>query len=73
MHALRVAGQGAAVFVEQVADMPQAIMQMAQRGDVVVTMGAGSISAVPNRLLGINEAEATGKVPALQTKRLGES
>jgi len=47
MHAVRVAGQGEAVFVEQIADMPQAILKMAKPGDVVVTMGAGSIGGVP--------------------------
>ncbi len=46
MHALRVAGQTEAVFVEQIQDMPQAILQMAQAGDVVLTMGAGSIGGV---------------------------
>jgi UDP-N-acetylmuramate--alanine ligase len=50
MHALRVAGQNEAVFVEQIADMPQAIVQMARDGDVVITMGAGSIGGVPNRV-----------------------
>ncbi|OIR18357.1 UDP-N-acetylmuramate--L-alanine ligase [mine drainage metagenome] len=48
MHALRVAGQSEAVFVEQIADMPQTILQMARDGDVVLTMGAGSIGSVPN-------------------------
>ncbi len=48
MHALRVAGQSEAVFVEQIADMPQTILQMARDGDVVLTMGAGSIGGVPN-------------------------
>jgi UDP-N-acetylmuramate--alanine ligase len=47
MHAVRVAGQEAAVFVEKIQDMPQAILKMAQPGDVVVSMGAGSISGVP--------------------------
>jgi UDP-N-acetylmuramate--alanine ligase len=47
MHALRVAGQNEAVFVEAIADMPQAIMQMVRDGDVVVTMGAGSVGGVP--------------------------
>jgi UDP-N-acetylmuramate--alanine ligase len=51
MQALRVAGQSAAVFVEQIADMPQAIMQMARDGDVVVTMGAGTIGNVPSALV----------------------
>jgi UDP-N-acetylmuramate--alanine ligase len=48
MHALRVAGQNEAVFVENIADMPQTILQMARAGDVVLTMGAGSIGGVPN-------------------------
>lgn len=47
MRALRVAGQSEAVFVEQIANMPQAIAQQAQDGDVVVCMGAGSIGGVP--------------------------
>jgi len=47
MQALRVAGQSAAMFVEQIADLPQAVMTMARDGDVVVTMGAGSIGNVP--------------------------
>ena len=50
MHALRVAGQNEVVFVESIADMPQAILQMARDGDVVLTMGAGSIGGVPNQL-----------------------
>ncbi|MFZ2541241.1 MAG: UDP-N-acetylmuramate--L-alanine ligase [Gallionella sp.] len=73
MHALRVAGQTEAVFIEQIADMPQAIMQMARDGDVVVTMGAGSIGTLPNKLLGISDADATGKMPAMQAQRSGES
>jgi UDP-N-acetylmuramate--alanine ligase len=47
MHALRLAGQSEAIFVEHIADMPQSIMQWAREGDVVVTMGAGSIGNVP--------------------------
>jgi UDP-N-acetylmuramate--alanine ligase len=73
MHALRVAGQNEAVFVEDIQDMPQAIMQIARDGDVVITMGAGSIGGVPNRLLGNNESESTGQMPAMQAQRLGES
>jgi UDP-N-acetylmuramate--alanine ligase len=51
MHALRVAGQSEAVFVENIADMPQTIVQMARDGDVVLTMGAGSIGGVPAKLV----------------------
>ena len=47
MRALRVAGHEEGLFVEQVAELPQAILQMAKDGDVVVTMGAGSIGGVP--------------------------
>jgi UDP-N-acetylmuramate--alanine ligase len=50
MRALRVAGKDEAVFVEQIADMPQAILNMAKPGDVVVTMGAGSIGGVPEQV-----------------------
>jgi UDP-N-acetylmuramate--alanine ligase len=72
MHALRVAGQSEAVFVEDINLMPQAIMQMARDGDVVITMGAGSIGTTPNRLLGRGDIEATGKIPAMPAQRSGE-
>ena len=72
MHALRVAGQSEAVFVEDIQLMPQAIMQMARDGDVVITMGAGSIGSTPNRLLGKNDVDATGKIPAMQAQHSGE-
>ena len=72
MHALRVAGQSEAVFVEDIQQMPQAIMRIVRDSDVVVTMGAGSISGTPNKLLGKNDADATGKIPAMQPQRLGE-
>jgi UDP-N-acetylmuramate--alanine ligase len=49
-HALRVAGKVAPVFVEEIANMPATIMDIIKDGDVVITMGAGSISGVPARL-----------------------
>ncbi|HVK96077.1 MAG TPA: UDP-N-acetylmuramate--L-alanine ligase [Noviherbaspirillum sp.] len=49
-HALRVVGKVDPVFVEDIADMPATIMSMARDGDVVITMGAGSISGVPVKL-----------------------
>ncbi|GAA4023384.1 UDP-N-acetylmuramate--L-alanine ligase [Actimicrobium antarcticum] len=49
-HALRVAGKVEPVFVEAIADMPETIMNMLRDGDVVITMGAGSISGVPAKL-----------------------
>ena len=49
-RALRVAGRIEPVFVEQVADMPQAIRDGARSSDVVLVMGAGSIGQVAARL-----------------------
>ena len=49
-RALRVAGKVEPVFVEQIADLPQAILGVVRDGDVVITMGAGSIGAVPAKL-----------------------
>ncbi len=49
-RAIRVAGKIEPIFVENIADMPAAIMQVARAGDVVVTMGAGSIGGVPARI-----------------------
>jgi UDP-N-acetylmuramate--alanine ligase len=49
-RALRVAGRIEPVFVENIADMPQAILDVVRDGDVVITMGAGSIGAVPGKL-----------------------
>ena len=49
-RAIRVAGKVEPVFVEVIGDMPAAIVQAAQPGDVVITMGAGSIGVVPGQL-----------------------
>jgi len=49
-RALRVAGKVEPRFVEDVAELAQAIRESAQDGDVVITMGAGSISRVPAQL-----------------------
>ena len=50
-RALRVAGKVDPVFVDDVAELPEAIVEQAHGGDVVITMGAGSIGAVPGRVL----------------------
>jgi len=51
MRAVRVAGKVEPVFVEDIAQMPDAIRRLAKDGDVVVTMGAGSIGGVPSLLV----------------------
>jgi UDP-N-acetylmuramate--alanine ligase len=49
-RSLRAAGKVEPVFVQAIADMPAAIINAARDGDVVITMGAGSISGVPHQL-----------------------
>ncbi len=51
-RALRVAGWIEPVFVEEIGTMAKSILGMAQDGDVVITMGAGSIGTVPGTLAG---------------------
>ena len=50
-RAIRVAGNVEPVFIKNIADMPGAIRKIARAGDVVITMGAGSIGSVPAALL----------------------
>ena len=50
-RALRVAGRVEPLFVDNVADLPQAIADNAKGGDVVMCMGAGSIGAVPGKVV----------------------
>lgn len=50
-RALSAAGGPEPVFVENMGDMPQRILEVARDGDVVMTMGAGSISSIPARLI----------------------
>jgi len=50
-RALRVAGKIEPVFVASVADLPQAILDNARGGDVVLCMGAGSIGAVSAKVV----------------------
>ncbi|MEG0447495.1 MAG: UDP-N-acetylmuramate--L-alanine ligase, partial [Comamonas sp.] len=50
-RALRVAGKVEPVFVENIADLPAAIAANALGGDVLLCMGAGSIGAVPGKLV----------------------
>jgi len=49
-RAVRVAGRTEPVFVEQVGELAEAIRDFARAGDVVIIMGAGSISRVPGQL-----------------------
>jgi UDP-N-acetylmuramate--alanine ligase len=61
-RAVRVQGKVEPIFVEQIAEVPAAIRAAARDGDIVLTMGAGSIGGVPSMLLknGAREKTATG-------------
>jgi len=56
-RAVRVAGRVEPVFVESVDDLDEAILAAARGGDVVVTMGAGSIGGVAPRIASARGAE----------------
>ena len=46
-RAVRVLGKVEPIFVESIGDVPAAVRAIARDGDVVLTMGAGSIGTVP--------------------------
>ncbi len=62
-RALRVAGQVEPVFVQDIKDMEQAIIDNSQGGDVVLCMGAGSIGAVPARVVELGLRQVDSKEP----------
>ena len=60
-RAVRVAGKVEPFFVDAIEAMPQAILDNARDGDVVMCMGAGSIGQVPGKILAMLQAkERTG-------------
>ncbi len=56
-RAIRVVGDVEPVFVEDIADMPRMILSAARDDDVVITMGAGTIGAVPAKLARIEDVQ----------------
>jgi UDP-N-acetylmuramate--alanine ligase len=46
-RSLRLGGRLEPVFVEAVTDLPGEILRVVRAGDVVITMGAGSVGRVP--------------------------
>ena len=59
-RAIRVHGRVEPVFVERIADLPAAILGLARDGDVVLTMGAGSIGNVPGLLANARPRSVNG-------------
>jgi UDP-N-acetylmuramate--alanine ligase len=60
-RALRVAGKVDPVFVDDIAEMPQAIVEQVRGGDVVIAMGAGSIGNVAARVSEMLSGASNGK------------
>ncbi|MFW5330933.1 UDP-N-acetylmuramate--L-alanine ligase [Hydrogenophaga sp. ZJX-1] len=58
-RALRVAGKLEPVFVDDIAAMPQAVLDNARDGDVVLCMGAGSIGAVAGQVVELAQKDRT--------------
>ena len=56
-RALRLGGKLEPVFVDGIDDMPQAIVDFVQDGDIVMCMGAGSIGQVPARIIAMLEIQ----------------
>jgi UDP-N-acetylmuramate--alanine ligase len=54
-RALRVAGKIEPVFVADMGELPQTLLDNVRDGDVVICMGAGTIGAVPSKVLDILE------------------
>ena len=51
VRAIRVQGKAEPIFVETVEELPAAIFNVTQNGDVVLVMGAGSVSNVAQNLM----------------------
>lgn len=58
-RAIRLSSRHEPLFVPEVADLPAAVLGLVQPGDVVITMGAGSIGATCGQIV----AQATQPNP----------
>ncbi len=54
-RAVRVMGKIEPIFVSEVGQLPETLLSVLEPGDVVVTMGAGNISAVPEKLVALSK------------------
>jgi UDP-N-acetylmuramate--alanine ligase len=57
-RALRLGGKVEPIFVDEIAGMPQAAIDNARDGDVLMCMGAGSIGAVPGKIADMLQKQA---------------
>jgi len=59
-RAMRVRGNTDPVFIDAIGDMAAAALRTAQAGDVLLCMGAGSISAVPGHIVALLNRQEAG-------------
>ncbi len=65
-HALRVAGQQALVFAQDLAQLEDIVRSNTQDGDVVMCMGAGTIGQLPGKLSGVKQVAAKPKLQVVR-------
>jgi len=70
-RAVRVAGRLEPHFVDDIAELPQAIIDTVRAGDVVICMGAGSIGGVPAQVVTQLSAEASNANTSSHTSTAG--
>ncbi len=63
-RAMRVRGNTDPVFIDAIGDMAAAALRNAQDGDVLLCMGAGSISAVPGQIVALLQRKHTQEASA---------
>ena len=63
-RAMRVRGNTDPVFVDAIGDMATVALRNAQDGDVLLCMGAGSISAVPGQIVALLQPKHTQEASA---------
>lgn len=67
-RAVRIAGKVEPIFAETIDEVPHTLATLLRDGDVVITMGAGSISGAPVRLQKAQENQCV-VLPIKKTKR----
>jgi UDP-N-acetylmuramate--alanine ligase len=58
VRAVRLAGKVEPMFIDRIQDLPQTVLEVAKPGDVVLIMGAGSISQVSGLLAHQHDAQS---------------
>ena len=57
-RAIRLRGRVEPLFVEDVAQLPGSVLQIVRNGDVVMTMGAGSIGTTAQKIVSASSGGA---------------